>query len=204
MGWTKIQKELFTKIAKILDLDQLGRLADFSRNNEAMQRRVLIDKSAKRFRRSLASVSWEPRLTQWLHGLLMECLPPTYMASYLDILQTLKSKLPTLMDKMLFGRPMNISQELLAPVLKKQWEPVVTTKQRKLTQDAIIIAIPSMPTHGPVPSRIQKWYQHLATITQIVQISLPMSGKVEQFFFHLLLFLLFRKLSCKAASGTNR
>ncbi|XP_073844658.1 reduction in Cnn dots 1 isoform X2 [Musca autumnalis] len=181
IGWSNIQKNLFAKVVRILDNDQLGRLANQGRPNEPMQRRVVVDKSAARMRKALASVGWEARLTQWLHCLLMDTLPATYMASYLDILQTLKSKLPTLMDKMLFGRPLNISQELLAPVLKKKWEPQIATKTRKLPQNAVIVALPSMPTSGPVPNRLQKWYQHLATITQIVQVTLPMtSGHISR------------------------
>ncbi|XP_014091919.3 KAT8 regulatory NSL complex subunit 3 isoform X2 [Bactrocera oleae] len=173
MGWSNMQKTLFNKVANILDNDQLGRLANVNRQNESMQRRVAVDKSASRMRRALAAVAWDSRLTQWLHCLLMDSLPSTYMASYLDILQTLKSKLPTLMDKMLFGRPLNVSQELLAPVLKNKWEPIVNTKARKLTQNAVIVALPSVPTSGPVPNRLQKWYHQLASITQIVQVTLP-------------------------------
>ncbi|XP_055854830.1 KAT8 regulatory NSL complex subunit 3 isoform X2 [Episyrphus balteatus] len=180
-GWSSVQSKLFEKVVSILDSDQLGRLANTGRPHEPVQRRVVVDKSAQRMRKALASVQWEPRITQWLHGLLMECLPPSYMASYLDILQTLKAKLPTLIDKMLFGRPMNTSQELLAPVLKKQWEPtLITQKSRKLPQPAVIIALPSMPISGPVPSRIQKWYQHLATITQIVQVTLPSGSSMAK------------------------
>lgn len=177
MGWSNMQKTLFNKVANILDNDQLGRLANVNRQNESMQRRVAVDKSASRMRRALAAVAWDSRLTQWLHCLLMDSLPSTYMASYLDILQTLKSKLPTLMDKMLFGRPLNVSQELLAPVLKNKWEPIVNTKARKLTQNAVIVALPSVPTSGPVPNRLQKWYHQLASITQIVQVTLPSNGK---------------------------
>ncbi|XP_037818055.1 KAT8 regulatory NSL complex subunit 3 isoform X2 [Lucilia sericata] len=181
IGWSNMQKNLFSKVARILDNDQLGRLSNAGRPNEAMQRRVVVDKSASRMRKALASVAWDSRLTQWLHCLLMDCLPSTYMASYLDILQTLKSKLPTLMDKMLFGRPLNVSQELLAPVMKKKWEPQIATKIRKLAHNAVIVALPSMPTSGPVPNRLQKWYQHLATITQIVQVTLPMtSGHISR------------------------
>ncbi|XP_055923580.1 KAT8 regulatory NSL complex subunit 3 [Eupeodes corollae] len=180
-GWSSVQLKLFEKVVSILDSDQLGRLANAGRQHEPIQRRVVVDKSAQRVRKALAAVSWDPRITQWLHGLLMECLPPSYMASYLDILQTLKAKLPTLIDKMLFGRPMNTSQELLAPVLKKQWEPtLITAKNRRLPQASIIIAIPSIPISGTVPSRLQKWYQYLSTITQIVQVTLPAGSSMAK------------------------
>ncbi|XP_032596948.1 KAT8 regulatory NSL complex subunit 3 isoform X2 [Drosophila grimshawi] len=172
-GWTYMQETLFDKIAAILDQDQLARLANDKRQHEAVHRRVSVDKSSSRMRRILASIAWEPRTTQWLHALLMEHLPPSYMASYLDIMQTLKNKLPTLVDKMLFGRPLNNSQELLAPVMKKRWQPDILAKSRHLAHNAIIVAVPNMPTSGPVPERMQNWYQALATISQVVQITLP-------------------------------
>ena len=128
LGWTKAQDTLFTCITHILDLDHLARLAHKDRQHEPILRRAVIDKSAQRMRKSLSKVSWEPRLTQWLHGLLMDSLPPSYMASYLDILQTLKSKIPTLVDKMMFGRPINVNSDILGPVMKKYWEPSVTNK----------------------------------------------------------------------------
>jgi len=164
---------LFEKVCAILDQDQLARLANDKRQHEAIHRRVSADKSASRLRKVLASVAWETRITQWIHALLMEHLPPSYMASYLEILQTLKTKLPSLVDKMLFSRPLNNSQELLAPVMKKRWEPNILPKGRQLTHNAIMVVLPTMPTSGPVSDRMQKWYQELATITQVVQISLP-------------------------------
>ncbi|XP_017049719.1 uncharacterized protein LOC108093882 isoform X3 [Drosophila ficusphila] len=172
-GWTPSQQTLFEKVCAILDQDQLARLANDKRQHEAIYRRVSADKSASRLRKVLASVSWEPRITQWIHALLMEHLSPSYMASYLEILQTLKTKLPTLVDKMLFSRPLNNSQELLAPVMKKRWEPNILPKGRQLTHNAIMVVLPTMPITGTISDRMQKWYQALATITQVVQISLP-------------------------------
>lgn len=172
-GWSSAQTIFFTKVAKILDHDHLSRLATMGKQHEPIQKRVIIDKSVQRMRKILSGISWDSRLTQWLHSVLMESLPPLYMASYLDILQTLKSKLPSLMDKMLFGKPMNINQDLLTPVMKKQWDPVLVAKTRKLPSYSVIVVIPSSPTTGSVPSRMQKWYQLFATIAQIVQINVP-------------------------------
>ncbi|XP_023032037.1 KAT8 regulatory NSL complex subunit 3 isoform X1 [Drosophila willistoni] len=173
IGWTPAQTKLFQQVANILDQDQLARLANDKRQHEPVYRRITVDKSSSRMRRVLAGVFWESRIIQWLHALLMDHLSPSYMASYLDILQTLKTKLPTLMDKMLFGRPLSNCQELLAPVMKKRWEPHVLPKSRQIYHNAIMVVIPTMPTNGTVPERMQKWYQSLATITQISTINLP-------------------------------
>ncbi|KAH8269591.1 hypothetical protein KR018_010001, partial [Drosophila ironensis] len=172
-GWTPQQLLLFEKVTAILDQDQLSRLANDKRQHEAIQRRVSIDKAASRLRKALASVAWDQRMVQWLHLLLMEYMSPSYMASYLDVLQTLNAKLPTLVDKMLFSRPTNVPKELLSPVMTKRWEPIILTKNRQLTHNAILVVLPTMPISGQVSERMQRWYQALATITQVDKITLP-------------------------------
>lgn len=168
---------MFKAIARLLSLDRLARLAQTERQHEPVLRRVVIDKSVERMRQALASVSWDTKLTQWIHGLLMEHLPPTYMTIYLDILQTLKAKVPTLVDKMIFGRPGNINQDVLAPVLKMPWEPLVSQKNRKLPSQPIIVVIPSSPNMGKSPSpRLKKWHTLLATMAAVVPIQLQING----------------------------
>lgn len=132
-GWTPKHINLFNSIVKVLDYDRLARLANVdNKRYEAVQRRITIDKSAERMRKCLASVAWETSMIQWIHGLLMEYLPPSYLASYLDIMQSLKNKLPSLVDKMIFWKPGNVVQELLAPILKKPWQPVLNNKVSSL------------------------------------------------------------------------
>lgn len=171
--WTPQQRKLFDRIAKILDLDHLARLAHKDRQHEPVHRRTIIDKSVSRIRQAFANIAWDARLTQWLHGLLMEQLPPNYLGAYMDILQTLKAKIPSLVDKMMFGRPLNINQELLGPVLKTPWEPNVPHKARKLPGQAILIIAPSQPITTTTPSpRIQRWYTLLSTMANVVPVQM--------------------------------
>lgn len=121
----------------------------------------------------LASVHWDVRLTQWLHGLLSEHLPATYMASYLDILQTLRTKVPTLVDKMLLNRPPAFNQDYMQCVLKRPWGANVPSKSRKIlghhgTSSPIIVIIP--PNSGQPSSRMKRWCSLLGTMASIAPI----------------------------------
>lgn len=130
-GWTAKHNKLFNQVVKILDYDRLARLANVDNKRfEAVQRRVAIDKSADRMRKALAGVAWDTPTVQWIHGLMMEFLPPSYLAAYLEIMQALKNKLPSLVDKMIFWKPGNVNQDLLAPILKKPWQPALNNKVR--------------------------------------------------------------------------
>lgn len=176
IGWSVQQIRLFGKVTKLLDMDRLARLTIADKQHEPVHRRMVIDKSVGRLRQALASVSWDPRLTQWIHALLMESLPPSYLASYIDILQTLKAKLPNLVDKMIFARPLNIHQELLGPVLKKPWEPIVAHKNRKLPGQPFIVVVPSGPNMTSPSTRLQKWYSLFATMAAVIPITMPPQG----------------------------
>jgi regulatory NSL complex subunit 3 len=117
-GWSQKHIKLFNQIVKILDYDRLARLANV--DNKRYE--------ADRMRKALASISWDQNIVQWIHSLLMEYLPSSYLAAYLDIMQTLKAKLPSLVDKMIFWRPGNINKELLSPILKRPWALALNNK----------------------------------------------------------------------------
>lgn len=164
---------LYRQVSNILDYDQLARLAVIGKTNEGVIRRCSVDKSVSRMRLALASVQWDTRLTQWLHGLLSDCLPPTYMASYLDILQSLRVKVPTLVDKMIAARPVSFNQDYLQAITKRPWGANVPTKPRKLPgQQSVIVIIPSSvySPNQPPSSRLKRWFSLLSTMTSVIPI----------------------------------
>lgn len=184
-AWTRDQAALFAAVARILDLDRLSRLANVGRLHEPVLRRVVIDKSVARLRKALARFHCRLALTQWLHALLVDHLPPTYMAAYLDIMQTMRAKLPGLVEQMMRLRPASgpcsVHAALLAPVLRQPWEPCVAHKDRKLPGTSpVVVVVPAAPfvagtgaADAAVPLRQQRWYDLLATMASVVPIRVP-------------------------------
>ncbi|XP_014777287.1 KAT8 regulatory NSL complex subunit 3 [Octopus bimaculoides] len=156
-GWTMQQKRLYNKVMKALHVDRLARLAFDGSNNEAVMRRIHVDKSSKRIRQALASEIWDPKLSQWLHNVLLENLPRHLLAAYLDVLQTLRAKIPTLVDRMIAQsaaitrQGSAVSLDALNLLLKRPWDPVYSTlsqqKPRKLPGNPLILVAPSGPTY---------------------------------------------------------
>jgi len=62
-------------------------MAYFGLKNEPVLRRALIDKAVQRVRRLFNSISYEVKLLQWIHQLLLDNLDQQNLSSYLDILQ---------------------------------------------------------------------------------------------------------------------
>lgn len=128
--WSPIQTRIFTKVTRILSSERLARLSKAKSVTEPIFRRTSVDIAARRFREILASTGWDWRLVQWLHNLLFERLPQEYLAIYLDILQTLRLKIPQLIDKMIAVQPNisakggSITWETLGSLLKRSWDPV--------------------------------------------------------------------------------
>lgn len=173
IGWSKQQLGVYRQISAILDYDQLARLAINGRPNEVIIRRCNIDKSVSRMRLALSSVHWDIRLTQWLHSVLSDHLPPSYMTSYIDILQALHAKVPSLVEKMISARPVSFHQDYLQAVMKRPWGANVPTKSRKLPgQQPVILIVPSSvySPNQPPSSRLKRWFALLSTMTTVVPI----------------------------------
>lgn len=161
-------------------MDQLGRLAVNGLANECLRRNAIIEKSVSRMRAALAAVHWDTRLTSWLHGLLMINLPSNYMVSYIDILQTLKRKIPTLVDKMMYHKPIEMHKDYVSAIMKRSWQPAMVAKTRMLPSNPVIVLVSSFiggdaGGGGGAPRnttmREQRWMELLSTLTSVEMVT---------------------------------
>uniref|UniRef100_T1IM69 KAT8 regulatory NSL complex subunit 3 n=1 Tax=Strigamia maritima TaxID=126957 RepID=T1IM69_STRMM len=182
-SWSVSQNLLFNKILKILHSDRLARLAYVNHPNEPVLRRVCVDRTAKRFRQIMASINWDLKLSQWLHTTLVDQISHPYLAAYMDILQTLKAKIPSLIDKMVApslvaNRVGAKTAEAVALVLKRPWDPVtpqfVSHKAKKLPGSPFLLLVPSGPAHpvAGTPKRSRFWSTQLAAMGKVVPVTM--------------------------------
>ena len=175
---------------KVLGQDRLSRLATDGADQEPILRRLSVDKSAKRMRAVLAAPPcvWDRSLVQWLHNTLSTFLPRPLLSAWLDILQSLRAKIPVLMERILAGagghhidpKARSVAQEGLLLLLRRPWDPVEGSlaywRLARLPGNPIILVAPPGPEHKEnksISARMKFWNTQLGCLGKVVILNMP-------------------------------
>lgn len=189
-GWTPLQNRIFNKVVKLLVADNMARLATEQLENEAIQKKINVEGSAKKLRIILSSVAWDVKITQWLHLTLIEHLSQDYLLCYINILQVLQSRVPTLVERIL-NTPLtnsklsSLNNQILNFVVGKPWEPALNpstlANAKGPPMAPLIIMVPSgTNNYNSLSSlngsrRFQTWHNLLQTLGRVTTVSLQAS-----------------------------
>ncbi|XP_011301541.1 KAT8 regulatory NSL complex subunit 3 [Fopius arisanus] len=179
--WSGLQSRLWSRVLRILSEEHLSRLVKSNSQVLPITRRLSIDSTSKRFRHVFASTGYDIRVIHWLHGILFDNLPREYLGIYLDALQTLRGKIPQLIDKVVSTQPTittrsggSINWETLGSVLKRSWDPVgvglTSVRPKKLPGNPILIVTPS-GISSQLSSRQVKWISQLNSLGTVVSVN---------------------------------
>lgn len=189
-SWSPAQARLWAKVMKVLGQDRLARLAGAGGDQEPITRRLSVDKSCKRMRSVLASPPcvWERGLVQWLHHTASTHLPRPLLAAWLDILQSLKAKVPGLMERILSAagghhidlEARHVAQEGLQLLLRRPWDPaegsLATRRLARLPGNPVIVVAPPGPDNREnktMSSRMRFWNNQMGSLGKVIVINMP-------------------------------
>ncbi|XP_059148719.1 KAT8 regulatory NSL complex subunit 3-like [Physella acuta] len=177
-SWSVLQNRIFAKGMRVLQADRLARLSIQGMKNEPVQRRLQIDKAAKRIRFAFANTGWDLNLIMWLHNIFLEHLRGQLLTSYLEVLQTLKVKIPSLVDRLVQGTNQGVfTAESLGGLMKRTWDPLLSTtnqpKLKKLPDNPLLLVIPSAPLSPSNPVALKRtkfWHHQLSAMGKVINV----------------------------------
>ena len=164
----------------------------------ALKRRTAIDKSCAKLRRLFSGVGYQSQNIQWLHEQLTQMLPWYLLALYLDVICSLRSKIPHLMNQSLeplLSKGDTKVARALGYTTRKPWDPITASHMNILknrlgqsgamgAHQPIICYVPTrsiMPRNPPQLKRMRFWNTQLSSFGKIQNINyqhIPSEGEL--------------------------
>ncbi|XP_065071597.1 KAT8 regulatory NSL complex subunit 3-like [Rhopilema esculentum] len=200
-GWTRDQTRLFDQAYKVLSTYRLARCCYEGHQNEQILRSLALEKTAKRFRNLAGAAAWDSKLMPWLHTTLVDGMNSCLFICYLELLQTLKAKIPLLVEKMIQhstpadNRLFYLNSPNIVSCLNKVWDPTPNLKPSKvkesnapIPQDSkldnkpLLVVLPRGPMVKLSHSKRSKfWQSQLGTVGRVLQLNILDVEKPEDF-----------------------
>ncbi|XP_073998759.1 reduction in Cnn dots 1 isoform X3 [Rhodnius prolixus] len=176
--WTLQQNRIFDRGCRILHNDHLARLSYQGHWNEPLLRKVSVDRSARRLRTLFSTFGWQYQLVRWLHYLWLDLLHHEYLVAYVEMLQTLKRKVPSLIERLTMGVPQTTkaNADVLYMMLQSHWDPssiaLPCHQPRRLPGNPLLLIVPSGSDNTNSPNtRTHRWHSHLSAIGTVMLVN---------------------------------
>eukprot|EP00117_Sycon_ciliatum_P007699 scpid52211/ scgid10701/ KAT8 regulatory NSL complex subunit 3; NSL complex protein NSL3; Non-specific lethal 3 homolog len=169
---SKVESDIIFRVRNILQDEQYSRLVYLNNPKEAVLRRLHTDKSANHIRHALAACQWDKKKTRTIHRILLEHLSAPFLVAYLDVMQVLRSKAPTLVDEMVGADGRSTEAKSLALLLKRPWDPALHFRARKAklpqsgtTSAPAFVVLPMSLQLAQQSRRWKTWQTHLSGLS---------------------------------------
>lgn len=179
-NWSPTMYNLYSGAIGILNSDRLARSSYVNRENELILRRNLTEKTSSKFRYLFAATgSWDLNLLNWLHLTLAENLSNSFLQIYLDAMQHLRQRLPTLVDK--FFTPIKSNPVLSVKISKQIVQPdpiqgiLNNHKPKRLAHSPLFLIVPNGPqiAHQFTSQRMKHWHSIFGSLGKVITINIP-------------------------------
>ncbi|KFM75217.1 KAT8 regulatory NSL complex subunit 3, partial [Stegodyphus mimosarum] len=175
------QIKLYNRVMEVLNADRLAKLVCTGYSNEPVKKRLATENSAGALRQIFGEMRWDMNLLSWLHKTLLDKADIPTLSSYVDVLQTLRTKVPSLVDKFLQLNSGLPASDAISQMIKKQWDPVLPLlnqhKPKKLPGNPVILLCPSEPPiqqhiTAHLSPRLKFWHNNLSSLCKIMNVPL--------------------------------
>ncbi|KAF8774265.1 KAT8 regulatory NSL complex subunit 3 like protein [Argiope bruennichi] len=123
------------------------------------------------------SIYLDMKEISWIHRTIVNYCDISTVSSYIDVLQTLKVKIPTLIERVLQSYAGTPIGDAIIQLIKKPWDPIQPVlnqnKPKRLPGNPIILICPSAPnqnvmnTHSP---RLRFWHNNLCSMCKVLNV----------------------------------
>ena len=179
-NWTPTMFKLYSGAIAILNSDRLSRSSYVNRENELILRRNLTEKTSSKFRYLFAVVgSWDLNTLNWLHLTLAENVTNSFLQIYLDAMQHLRQRLPSLVDK--FFTPIKSNPILAIKISKQIIQPdpiqgiLNNYKPKRLAHSPLFLIVANGPqiAHQFTSQRMKHWHSIFGSLGKVITINIP-------------------------------
>lgn len=179
-GWTPALQRLWEEMIQILDADRLARLSMVNSRNELILRKNLQDKTCAKLRQLFsARAQWDLTLLGALHAALLETLPSAYACTYVEAMQQLRQRIPTLVDRLLATVKCKNSTLHSKLSSRQQLPPdpiqviLNNYKLKRLSGSPLFLIVPNGPliAHQLTSQRMKHWHSIFGSLGKVITVN---------------------------------